>query len=94
MHGCTKAAMPRHPANHLVKTDYYYILSLKTIIKGADMSSMDEQILRAAKEIAVKFIETGRVSPNGFSDAFKAIYQTVYEAVHESHGPSEPPKTD
>lgn len=58
------------------------------------MSSMDEQILRAAKEIAVKFIETGRVSPNGFSDAFKAIYQTVYEAVHESHCPSDTPKPD
>ena len=49
------------------------------------MSSMDEQILRAAKEIVVKFIETGRVSPNGFADAFKAIYQAVCEAVNESH---------
>lgn len=48
------------------------------------MSSMDEQILRAAKEIVVKFIETGRVSPNGFSEAFKSIYQTVAESVAEN----------
>jgi DNA topoisomerase VI subunit B len=45
---------------------------------------MDEQILRAAKEIIVKFIETGRVSPSGFSEAFKSIYQTVHEAVSEN----------
>ena len=30
------------------------------------MASMDEQILKATKEIVVKFIEAGRVSPAGF----------------------------
>jgi hypothetical protein len=45
------------------------------------MSSMDEQILRAAKEIIVKFIETGRVSPSGFSETFKSVYDTVAAAV-------------
>jgi hypothetical protein len=45
------------------------------------MSSMDEQILRASKEIIVKFIETGRVSPSGFSEAFKSVYDTVVAAV-------------
>ncbi|WP_319522414.1 hypothetical protein [uncultured Desulfosarcina sp.] len=44
----------------------------------------DEQILRASKEIVVKFIETGRISPTGFSDAFKAIYQAVDETVKQS----------
>ncbi len=44
-------------------------------------SSVDEQILRAAKEIVVKFIETGRVSPTGFHETFKSIYQSVEEAV-------------
>ncbi|WP_373501893.1 hypothetical protein [Desulfococcus sp.] len=51
-------------------------------------SSVDEQILRAAKEIVVKFIETGRVSPTSFSEAFKSVYKTVFEAVH---GPGDPP---
>ena len=34
------------------------------------MASIDEQVLRTAKEIVVKFIETGRVSPAGFPDIF------------------------
>ena len=52
------------------------------------MASMDEQILRTAKEVIVKFIETGRISPTSFHESFKSIYDTVAEAVY---GPSEPP---
>ena len=48
------------------------------------MSSTEEQILRAAKEIDVKFIETGRVSPGGFNEIFKNIYNTLEEAVKGS----------
>ena len=46
--------------------------------------NQDEQILRASKEIIVKFIETGRVSPTGFPEAFKAIYRAVDETVKQS----------
>ncbi len=45
--------------------------------KGA----MEEQILRASKEIVVKFIETGRISPTGFPETFKTIYTAVKETV-------------
>ena len=45
------------------------------------MGSMDEHILRTAKEITLKFIETGRVSPTGFNETFKSIYKAVEEAV-------------
>jgi hypothetical protein len=45
------------------------------------ISAMDEQILRASKEIVVKFIETGRISPAGFAEAFKTIYGAVKETV-------------
>ncbi len=45
------------------------------------MSSMDEQILRTAKEVVVKFIEVGRISPAAFDESFRAIYRTVEEAV-------------
>jgi len=48
------------------------------------MSSIDEQILRTAKEIVVKFIETGRVSPTGFHETFRSIYNTVESAVKDS----------
>ena len=50
------------------------------------MASIDEQILRTAKEIIVKFIETGRVSPAGFSEAFHSIYKTVDTTVKEALG--------
>ena len=45
------------------------------------MASLDEQVLRVTKEIVVKFIEGGRISPAGFTDAFKNIYDTVQETV-------------
>ena len=48
------------------------------------MGNIDEQILRAAKEIVVKFIEAGRVSPSGFHETFKDIYNTVEKTTKES----------
>lgn len=50
-------------------------------------SDQNEQILRATKEIVVKFIETGRISPTGFSEAFKAIYRAVDETVKQAAVP-------
>lgn len=44
-------------------------------------SSVDEHILRSAKEIIVKFIETGRVSPTTFHETFKSVYNTIEETV-------------
>ncbi len=44
-------------------------------------SSVDEQILRATKEIVVKFIEIGRISPASFENSFKNIYTTINESV-------------
>ena len=41
------------------------------------MATLDEQILRVAKEIVVKFIETGRVSPVTFAENFENIYSSV-----------------
>ena len=48
------------------------------------MGNIDEQILRAAKEIVVKFIEAGRISPSGFHETFKDIYHTVEKTTKES----------
>ena len=60
------------------------------------MSSIDEQILRATKEIVVKFIETGRVSPAGFSELFQNVYVTIENSVKKIEPPSNiddaPPK--
>jgi hypothetical protein len=46
------------------------------------MNKTDEQILRAAKEIVVKFIETGRVSPTTFPENFRTIYLAIEEMVN------------
>jgi hypothetical protein len=45
------------------------------------MGSIDELILRATKEIVVKFIEAGRLSPASVHDTFKSVYSTVEKTV-------------
>ena len=53
------------------------------------MASIDEQILRATKEIVVKFIEIGRISPSGFHETFESIYHTVEKTAKASIKASE-----
>jgi len=48
------------------------------------MANIDEQILRATKEIVVKFIENGRISPTGFHETFESIYHTVEKTTKAS----------
>jgi hypothetical protein len=55
------------------------------------MASIDENILKAAKEIVVKFIECGRLSPNAFPEAFQSIYRTVEDTVKSSSKPAQTP---
>jgi hypothetical protein len=43
--------------------------------------STQEQVLRASKEIAVKFIEVGRLSPSNFGETFKNIYDAIDATV-------------
>jgi hypothetical protein len=53
---------------------------LKPAARG-DRSLTDEAILRVAKEVVVKFIEVGRLSPQNFSETFSEIYKSVRDAV-------------
>jgi hypothetical protein len=48
------------------------------------MASIDEQILRATKEVVVKFIEAGRVSPAAFPETFRTVYNTIDETVRKT----------
>ena len=57
------------------------------------MGAIDEMILRTSKEIIVKFIEMGRISPVAFSENFKNIYQTVSETVNTAHETPRKPET-
>ena len=51
------------------------------------MGSLDETILRTSKEIVVKFIEMGRISPVTFSENFKNVYDTVDQTVKARQQP-------
>lgn len=45
-------------------------------------TTMQEQVLRASKEIAVKFIEVGRLSPGSFPETFRTIYEAIETTIH------------
>lgn len=46
-----------------------------------DKKIADELVLKVAKEIAIKFIEVGRLTPATFETNFPQIYETVKETV-------------
>jgi hypothetical protein len=45
------------------------------------MKQEDEIALKVTKEIIVKFIEIGRLSLNGFNEAFKQVHATVADSL-------------
>ena len=47
-------------------------------------SVSDETVLKIAKEIAVKFIEVGRITPATFATAFTTIYSTIEKTVRKN----------
>jgi transposase len=57
------------------------------------MKSIDEQILRTTKEIIVKFIEMGRLSPSNIHESFRDIHATVNETIKKNIN-KEPPSND
>jgi hypothetical protein len=47
------------------------------------LTPREELILKAAKEIVVKFIEVGRVSPASFADTFTMVIDTLRRSLKE-----------
>jgi hypothetical protein len=45
------------------------------------MTQDEEKILKVTKEIVVKFIEVGRVSPTQFDGFFQSVFQAVKSTV-------------
>lgn len=41
----------------------------------------EETVVKIAKEITVKFIEVGRITPSNFGDTFDDIYTSVKQTV-------------
>lgn len=48
------------------------------------MDKVHKETLQVTKEIIVKFIETGRVSPANFGEVFPAVYAVVRRTVVDS----------
>ena len=45
------------------------------------MEKLEREIMQVSKEIAVKFIESQRLSPSNFEEIFPSIYRVVMEAA-------------
>ena len=45
------------------------------------MDKMEKEALQVSKELAVKFIETQRLSPSNFGEIFPALYNVVLDTM-------------
>jgi len=50
---------------------------------AAPLPAREELVLKVAKEITVKFIEVGRLTPTTFADTFNMIIDTVRQSLKE-----------
>lgn len=47
------------------------------------MEKLEKEIMQVTKELAVKFIETQRLSPSNFEEIFPALYRVVMKTALE-----------
>lgn len=50
-------------------------------IPTTDKAVTEEAILKVAKEVAIKFIEVGRLTPTNFNETFKDLYCGIKSTV-------------
>ena len=55
----------------------------RTADTHSDRPVSDETLLKVAKEIVIKFIEVGRLTPATFEQTFDNIYNTIKETVRK-----------
>lgn len=53
----------------------------KTGRSPAEQPVSDEAIFKVAKEIVVKFIEVGRLTPSSFEETFDRVYKAIERTV-------------
>jgi hypothetical protein len=53
------------------------------------LDQREKLALQVTKEIVVKFIEIGRISPGNFPEFFSAIYKEILGTINGSEGGSE-----
>ncbi len=49
----------------------------------APLTPREELLLKVAKEIVVKFIEVGRVSPASFADTYNLVIDTLRQSLKD-----------
>lgn len=47
----------------------------------ADKPISEEAILKVAKEVAIKFIEVGRLTPGNFNETFRDLYVGIKTTI-------------
>jgi len=50
----------------------------------AALDKIKKEALQVAKEITVKFIEIGRISPSNFPEVFSSIYNEVLATISDA----------
>lgn len=55
----------------------------KNVDMQLDRPVSDETLLKVAKEIVIKFIEVGRLTPTTFEQTFDTIYHTIKKTVRQ-----------
>lgn len=53
----------------------------RNITVNSDRPVSDETLLKIAKEIVIKFIEVGRLTPATFEQTFDSIYHSIKKTV-------------
>ncbi len=61
--------------------NFLIIMADRNIDSPADRPVSDETLLKVAKEIVIKFIEVGRLTPATFEQNFESIYDTIKKTV-------------
>lgn len=51
------------------------------------LNADDEKILRLTKEVIIKFIELGRVSPSNFDQQFRNVFWTIKSTMVSAQAP-------
>jgi hypothetical protein len=59
-------------------------MSERNVDTPLDRPVSDETLLKVAKEIVIKFIEVGRLTPATFEPTFESIYQTIKKTVRKA----------
>jgi trans-2-enoyl-CoA reductase len=94
--GCETLEKSKPAAYDQYATDYIFCSNaaddaFSRSIRRKALDKTKKEALQVAKEIVVKFIETGRISPNNFPEFFDTIYNEVLKTITSAGTPGDQP---